>query len=148
MVSSCTNIQDKEQFQTLLQHNFERHYLTNRAPLSLAFNPFWLRGDSNKGFVDVFENWMDKILLEYNDVYFVTAFQTISWIINPTSNVNMQGFDEWKEKCTVDGQAACYLPNVCPLRTAELPGETIRLHTCQQCPRRYPWLLDPEGSGN
>merc|ERR1711892_339961 len=108
LVSSCTNIQDKEGFNTLLQNNFERHYLTNRAPLSLAFNPFWLT--SNKGFVEVFE--------------------------------------EWRDKCTVEGQAACYLPNVCPLRTAELPGETIRLHTCQQCPRRYPWLLDPEGSGN
>jgi len=146
LVSSCTNIQDKEQFLTLLQHNFDRHYLTNRAPLSLAFNPFWL--SSNKGFVEVFQTWMDKILSQYKDVYFVTPFQTILWMTNPTSNVNMQGFEEWRDKCTVEGQAACHLPNVCPLRTAELPGETIRLHTCQQCPRRYPWLLDPEGSGN
>merc|ERR1712002_776410 len=76
LVSSCTNIQDKDQFKTLLQHNFDRHYLTNRAPLSLAFNPFWL--SSNKGFVDVFQNWIDTILSTYNDVYFVTAFQTVS----------------------------------------------------------------------
>jgi len=146
LVSSCTNIQDKDQFKTLLQHNFERHYKTNRAPLSFSFNPFWL--SHNKGFVDVFENWMDGILSTYNDVYFVNMFQAILWITNPTSNVNLQGFEEWKDKCKVDGQAACHLPNVCPLRTAELPGETIRLHTCQQCPRRYPWLLDPQGSGN
>ena len=32
---------------TLLQNNFARHYNTNRAPLSLAFTPFWL--SSNKG---------------------------------------------------------------------------------------------------
>jgi|ERR1740124_172302 len=145
LVSSCTNIQDKQQFQTLLQHNFERHYKSNKAPLSLSFNPFWLT--SNKGFVEVFENWMDKILAEYNDVYFVNTFQAVLWITEPTSTVNLASFEPWKEKCTIDGQPACQLPNVCPLRTAELPGETIRLHTCQQCPRRYPWLLDPEGRG-
>lgn len=47
----------------------------------------------------------------------------------------------------VEGQPLCSLPNVCPLTTAELPGETIRLHTCGQCPNKYPWLLDPEGAG-
>ena len=47
----------------------------------------------------------------------------------------------------VEGQPLCSIPNVCPLTTAELPGETIRLHTCGQCPSKYPWLLDPEGAG-
>ena len=34
--------QDTDQFKTLLNNNFERHYTTNRAPLSLSFTPFWL----------------------------------------------------------------------------------------------------------
>ena len=28
------------------------------------------------------------------------------------------------------GQPFCSLPNACPLSTRELPGETLRLHTC------------------
>merc|ERR1712088_921274 len=32
LVSSCSNIYHKDQFRQLLNHNFERHYGTNRAP--------------------------------------------------------------------------------------------------------------------
>ena len=45
------------------------------------------------------------------------------------------------------GQPHCSLPNACPLTTRELPGETLRLHTCVECPNNYPWLLDPTGDG-
>ena len=99
LVSSCTNIQEKEQFQTLLQHNFERHYSTNRAPLSLSFTPFWLK--SNKDFIKVFENWMDQTLARYNDVYFVSNYQALLWMTNPVGTSNLGGFEEWKDKCKV-----------------------------------------------
>ena len=42
LVSSCSNIYYKDQFRSLLQQNFVRHYSTNRAPLSLSFDPAWL----------------------------------------------------------------------------------------------------------
>ena len=73
LVSSCSNIYHKEQFRRLLQHNFDRHYATNRAPLSLSFDASWLK--INKGFLDVLDEWMDHILLTFNDVYFVTEVQ-------------------------------------------------------------------------
>lgn len=73
LVSSCSNIYHKDQFRQLLQHNFERHYITNKAPLSLSFDPSWLI--SNKGFADVIDDWMDYVLATYNDVYFVTELQ-------------------------------------------------------------------------
>ena len=41
----------------------------------------------------------------------------------------------------------CSLPNPCPVSTRELPDETLRLHTCEQCPKNYPWILDPTGDG-
>ena len=99
LVSSCTNIQDKDQFQTLLENNFERHYSTNRAPLSLSFTPFWLK--SNKDFIKVFEDWMDQTLVRYNDVYFVTNYQALLWMTNPVGTSNLNGFEEWKDKCKV-----------------------------------------------
>merc|ERR1712025_1408571 len=71
LVSSCSSIYHKDQFRHLLQHNFDRHYGSNRAPLSLSFDPAWLI--SNKGFTDVLDDWMSHILNTYSDVYFVTG---------------------------------------------------------------------------
>merc|ERR1712114_34621 len=129
----------------LLQHNFERHYNSNKAPLSLSFDPSWLI--SNKGFTDVMDDWMDHVLQTYNDVYFVTELQVIQWIQNPTGTVSLRDFEEWEVKCAVKGQPLCSLPNPCPLTTRELPGETLRLHTCVECPNNYPWIQDPTGDG-
>lgn len=145
LVSSCSNIYHKDQFRQLLQHNFERHYSTNKAPLSLAFDPSWLI--SNKGFTEVVDEWMDFVLATYNDVYFVTDLQVIQWMQNPTGTQSLRDFQEWKEKCAVKGQPLCSLPNPCPLNTRELPGETLRLHTCVECPKNYPWIQDPTGDG-
>jgi len=145
LVSSCSNIYHKDQFRNLLQHNFERHYGTNRAPLSLSFDSAWLL--ANQGFADVLEEWMGAVLGTYNDVYFVTELQVIQWMQNPTANAQLREFVEWKEKCNVEGQPHCQLPNACPLRSRELPGETNRLHTCLDCPNNYPWLQDPTGDG-
>jgi len=145
LVSSCSNIYHTDQFHSLLKQNFERHYLTNRAPLSLSFDPAWLI--SNKGFDDVLSDWMTFISTTYTDVYFVTELQVIQWMQNPTGTPSLRDFQEWKEKCVVKGQPFCSLPNPCPLTTRELPGETLRLHTCMPCPSNYPWIQDPTGDG-
>lgn len=73
--------------------------------------------------------------------------QVIQWMQNPTELTSLRDFAEWKEKCDVKGQPYCSLPNACPLTTRELPGETIRLFTCMECPNNYPWILDPTGDG-
>ncbi|XP_040574934.1 chitin deacetylase 1 [Lepeophtheirus salmonis] len=145
LVSSCSNIYTKEQFRTLLDHNFERHYSTNRAPLSLSFDTAWLV--INKGFTKVLQEWIRNKLNTQSDVYFVTQLQVIQWMQNPRDVNSLRDYAEWKERCDIKGQAFCSLPNPCPLNTRELPGETIRLHTCVECPNNYPWLLDPTGDG-
>jgi len=145
LVSSCSNIYKKEQFRQLLQHNFEHHYGTNKAPLSLSFDHAWL--NDHTGFNDVIDDWMTHVLNTYPDVYFVTKLQVIQWMQNPTSTQNLKDFAEWKEKCTVQVQPYCKLPNACPVETSELPGETHRLHTCLECPKNYPWIQDPTGDG-
>ena len=83
LVSSCSNIYHKDQFRRLLQHNFDRHYNTNRAPLSLSFDASWLV--INKGFLDVLDEWISDINSDYSDAYFVTHLQVLQWIMNPTS---------------------------------------------------------------
>ncbi len=54
LVSSCSNIYSNEQFYNLLRYNLERHYTSNRAPLSLSFDAAWLQ--SNPGFAKVKED--------------------------------------------------------------------------------------------
>jgi len=145
LVSSCSNIYYKDQFKSLLQHNFERHYGSNKAPLSLSFDPTWLI--ANKGFDDVLAEWMQETINNYQDVYFVTETMVLEWMRNPTPSQLLRDFEPWKKNCLVKGQSECNLPKACPLTTRELPGETIRLHTCAECPKNYPWLLDPTGNG-
>lgn len=145
LVSSCSNIYDKDQFQRLLEHNFQRHYSTNKAPLSLSFDAAWLQ--LNKGFTKVLLNFIKMTLETYNDVYFVTETQVIQWMKTPTDVNSLRDFEDWKEHCDVKGQPHCSLSNPCPLTSRELPGETLRLHTCVPCPRNYPWILDPTGDG-
>jgi len=145
LVSSCSNIYHKDQFRALLKHNFERHYGTNRAPLSLSFDPSWLI--ANKDFDDVLVAWMDFILTTYTDVFFVTESMVLDWMINPVPLQSIRDFQPWKRECKVVTPPACSLPNACPLTTRELPGETIRLHTCAPCPKNYPWVFDPTGDG-
>jgi len=146
LVSSCTNIQDKDQFRQLLDNNFKRHYGEgNRAPLSLSLNPTWLL--NIKGAIEEFGLWMDSILKSNNDVYFLTDTQVLQWMKDPTSNLDLKDFSDWKTKCQVTGQPACNRPNACPRKTSELPSEINRLHTCMDCPTTYPWIRDPEGDG-
>jgi hypothetical protein len=144
LVSSCSNIIDRDQFGRMLRHNFERHLNSNRAPLGLHFNAVWLK--SNKGFKKELIKFIAD-MLDRNDVYFVTMLQVIQWMQNPTELTALRDFGEWKDKCDIKGQPYCSLPNSCPLSTRELPGETLRLHTCMECPNNYPWILDPTGDG-
>ncbi|KZS21112.1 Uncharacterized protein APZ42_012228 [Daphnia magna] len=145
MIDSCSNILSGEQFYAFLNHNFDRHYTQNRAPLGLFFHAAWLK--NNPEFMDAFLFWMDEILAKHSDVYFVTMTQVIQWIQNPQTSGEVKNFEPWKEKCSPVGPSACAVPNSCALTTKELPGETLRLHTCNRCPPNYPWLNDPSGDG-
>ena len=136
-----------DQFYEFLKHNFERHYGTNRAPLGLYYHAAWLK--NNPEFLDAFLYWVDEVLANYNDVYFVTSTQVIQWIQNPRQSSEIKSFDPWKEKCSVDPSSppVCWIPNACKLTSKEVPGETLNLQTCVRCPNNYPWLNDPTGDG-
>jgi len=144
LVSSCSNIADRNQFGRMLRYNFNRHLSTNRAPLGLHFHASWLK--SNKGYKEELIDFISE-MLDRNDVYFVNMLNVIQWMQQPTEINGLRDFAVWKEKCDIKGQAFCSLSNPCPSTTRELPGETIRLHTCIECPSNYPWILDPLGDG-
>lgn len=74
MVDSCANILTGDQFYNFLNHNFDRHYKTNRAPLGVFFHASWLK--LNPELQDAFIQWIDEVL-DKNDVYFVTMTQVL-----------------------------------------------------------------------
>ena len=115
--------------------------------MSLALDASWLH--QNRGFVNILKNWMSSLLKKYSDVYFVTHAQAIHWIQSPVAaGVDLNEFGPWTSSaCRAEGIPACFLPNICPLKTEALPGEVNRLHTCVECPKYYPWLGDPAGEG-
>ncbi|CAG2053972.1 unnamed protein product [Timema podura] len=145
MVDSCSNILSGDQFYNFLNHNFDRHYEKNRAPLGLYFHAAWLK--NNPEYLDAFLYWIDEILANHNDVYFVTMTQVIQWIQNPRTVTEVKNFEPWREKCSVEGKPSCWVPHSCKLTSKEIPGETINLQTCVRCPNNYPWLNDPTGDG-
>lgn len=145
MVDSCSNILTGDQFYNFLNHNFDRHYEQNRAPLGLYFHAAWLK--NNPEFLDAFLYWIDEILQSHNDVFFVTMTQVIQWIQNPRTVTESKNFEPWREKCSVEGPPACWVPHTCKLTSKEVPGETINLQTCVRCPNNYPWVNDPTGDG-
>lgn len=145
MVDSCNNILTGDQFYNFLNYNFERHYLQNRAPLGLFFHAAWLK--NNPEFLEAFIFWVDEVIEKYPDAYFVTMTQVIQWIQNPRTLSEIKNFDPWKDKCNVIDSRSCLVPNSCSLTSKEIPGETVRLHTCMRCPSNFPWLNDPTGDG-
>jgi len=143
MVDQCSNLVSGQLFYNFLEHNFNRHFDSNRAPLGLYFHASWLL---NRVFLDTLIDWIDE-KLEMKSVYFTTMTQVIRWMQNPTPLNQINQFEPFLQKCDVQGPPSCYHPNQCALTNRDLPGETIRLHTCLPCEGIdvYPWINQPTG---
>merc|ERR1712203_1350914 len=81
MIDSCSNILDGDQFYNFLTHNFYRHFDQNRAPLGLFYHSSWLK--NNPDFLDAFLYWIDEVLENHPEVYFITQTQVIQWTQDP-----------------------------------------------------------------
>lgn len=80
MVDSCSNILSGDQFYNFLNYNFDRHYLTNRAPFGLYYHAAWLK--NNAEYFDALLYWLDEILTQHKDVYFVTMTQVSTCLLH------------------------------------------------------------------
>ena len=132
MGDACSNPQDEEGVHKMLMKNFNRHYQSNRAPFGLYYHSAWFNTPHHRrGFM----TFMDEILTK-KDVYFVTKYQMIQWIRNPTPLSHIESFDAWN--CDYeDRPSACKNPTVCNVGSKS--GSRF-LKTCQPCPKAYPWV--------
>ncbi|KAG1656917.1 hypothetical protein GQR58_023695 [Nymphon striatum] len=140
MVDSC-NIPGEETYDFFM-NNFFRHYETNRAPLGLYFHTTWFQNyDNMEGFLQ----FLDE-MAERDDVWFITNYQLIQWMKNPTPLSKIERFAEWgcNDKRYKGEEKACETPNVCILSNKETFGEHY-FHTCATCPAYYPWIRNEFG---
>ena len=92
-LDSCSNIRSGDQFYNFLTHNFYRHFDQNRAPLGLFFHSSWLK--NNPEFLDAFLYWIDEVLENHPEVYFITQTQVIQWIQDPVTKESAKNFLPW-----------------------------------------------------
>uniref|UniRef100_A0A6A7FMW0 Gastrolith protein n=1 Tax=Hirondellea gigas TaxID=1518452 RepID=A0A6A7FMW0_9CRUS len=145
-IDQCANLIDPKQFRNFLETNLQHHYQTNRAPLGLHFTSAYFL--TRKDFLREFSKWIADVS-QRGDFFFVNMLQAINWMEAPIEIAALNSYPEWKLKCDPKGLPYCSLPNPCatkPPRPLAHEGR-MYLHTCEDCPRVYPWLYDPYGEG-
>ncbi|XP_054712660.1 chitin deacetylase 1-like [Uloborus diversus] len=141
-LDQCVFPDDAEAIFEFLLDNFAKHYSTNRAPFLLNFHVNWVTDDSKVSALDVF---IDHLLENYPDVWFVTFQQALQWMRNPMSSEMVKSFDGWK--CPRDRSPGCNIPRTCAVKLTHEGRRDIRyLQLCGKCPEMYPWLNNIRGT--
>lgn len=141
LLEQCIFPDDPEEIFDFLTHNFERHYLTNRAPFVLNLNVNWVTDDSKVTALDVF---IDHVLEKYPDVWFVTMKQAVDWLRRPTTTKLVSSFPAWK--CPRTRHPGCNIPRTCALPFSDTQLKDTRyMQICGKCPDSYPWLHNVNG---
>ncbi len=133
MGDACSNPTDENGVYEMIMKNFNRHYHSNRAPFGLYYHSAWFNTDHHKrGFIRVIDE-----LLKHKDVYFMTKWQLIQWMRNPTPLQDIYSFNAWHCGQNPDRPPPCLQPDICNVGSKS--GSRF-LKTCQPCPNTYPWI--------
>jgi len=82
-------------------HNFGRFYRANRAPFGIHLHADWLLASPQH--FHAFQRFIDSLLADFDDVYFVTGHQAIQWMRQPQTTEEARSFWPWKRSCNVSG---------------------------------------------
>lgn len=152
MMESCPP-RDFDGMLKLLRNNFNDHYNGNRAPLGLFFHARWFVDEGN---FPALQQFIEEVLANHSDVYFVTAYQALNWIRNPVPVSNkVPAFDcpqrtDVPEVCSAAAAPCNELP---PVSSTSPSGQffTCRPSTqpgVHKCPQYYPWIGNWMGDAN
>ena len=80
------------------------------------------------------------------DVHFVTNYQAIEWMRNPTPINELNNFQPWQcdKRQFEKSELACSLPHSCKLHSRVLQQDRY-LYTCNECPAQFPWIRNEFG---
>ncbi|VDM44761.1 unnamed protein product [Toxocara canis] len=130
----------------MLEDNFQRHYQSNRAPFVIAISTDYLTSLQDNGAVNALEMFISKVL-QNSDMYIVSASQALQWLQLPTRLSKIHNFTAWQCPLrTRDHVLPCENPSTCAFTSDRGVAHTFRV--CGSCPRAYPRLGDPTGTGN
>ncbi|GAV06254.1 hypothetical protein RvY_16273-2 [Ramazzottius varieornatus] len=93
MYDACVMPEDTEGLTKIFWDNFLKHYSTNRAPYLLSAHAAWFWGKWNRQ--NALSNFMDKAL-KLGDVWFVSIYQALKWMQQPTPLENLYSFQPWQ----------------------------------------------------
>ncbi|XP_050356580.1 chitin deacetylase 8-like [Nymphalis io] len=127
---------DEEGWFNLILKNFERHYLTNRAPFGFYVHEWYVR--VNPGLRIALTRFLDMIN-NLNDVFMVNANEVINWVQNPIP------VDQYaKRQCRNWTTTQCR-QTACNAITGNHTEKIYYMRVCSDCPRVYPWVNNPLG---
>lgn len=136
MLDACTpyptNVSDTYAY---MMENFDRHYTSNRAPFPIFLHEAWLR-DKNR--LKGFQVFLDA-LLQKDDVFLVSMHEVLEYMKKPVP------LEEYKtaRSCLSGSRPQA---GDCKARVCNYPKRNILMKSCVPCPKRYPWLGNPEGA--
>ncbi|XP_065337290.1 chitin deacetylase 1 [Cloeon dipterum] len=129
-----------------LKEDFNRYYNQNRAPYMMPFHTNWFQIKELEGGFHKFIDWA----ISLPDVWVVTTTQALVWMTDPKPVKDLNTYEPWRCEKPASVAAPCNLPNKCPLRfrAPDVNVTSTRyLTTCRECPNKYPWIGDSEGTG-
>ncbi|GIY22966.1 nodB homology domain-containing protein [Caerostris extrusa] len=127
MLDACTPYPTtaKETYAYMMD-NFERHYTSNKAPF-----PVFLH-EALEGFA----NFLDA-MRQKEDVFIVSMREVLEYMKHP---VKLEEYKSQKCFASTRPQAGACKPVTCNFRK-----RNIFMKSCVPCPKRFPWLGNPEG---
>lgn len=149
---SSEETDDASDIVDFLKENFNRHYTTNRAPFLLNFHITWF---TSKTKVKALNKFIDYILKENKETYFITYHQLVDWMKNP------QPLNSLNIKCeNKTGISTCNRPHTCVIKhhvdkeniaateEAATRTDTRYMPVCHPtaCPSQYPWYGNHAGA--
>lgn len=113
MGDACSNPADEDGVYEMLMKNFNRHYKSNRAPFGLFYHSAWFNTvHHRRGFL--------RFMATVNslpDVWFVTNWQMLQWMRQPTPIAEINSFEPWQCPAKNDRPPACFHPSVCNVKS-------------------------------
>uniref|UniRef100_A0A0K0DQX5 EB domain-containing protein n=1 Tax=Angiostrongylus cantonensis TaxID=6313 RepID=A0A0K0DQX5_ANGCA len=133
-----------EQLTNMLFSNFERSYLTNRAPYVLSLNADLLQLNGKNTGMEALQRFLEEVLYK-KDVYVVTMRQLLHWMRNPVTLTRVSQQSASSHYPSIS-KTPCIKSNKCMYQTPGLPSQEHEFLTCSSCPNQYPWFDNTLGN--
>ncbi|KAK4879680.1 hypothetical protein RN001_007826 [Aquatica leii] len=133
-LTTCEIKGSAEEIKNWFVEQFNRFYTSNRAPMTLLLNSVWFQlvENSYAGF-ELFLNYLGT----QKDVFLVSHSEVIAWSRKPVA------INDYKTNHKTNSQSCLNLP--CRLNFEQIQQERM-MTSCVPCPKKYPWIGNPNGN--